>query len=343
MVGLAFGVFVLVVCLHWLFARQKGAMDGRSSSVLKILLFFLQSAVTLTGSHSFLQFFNFDVFSGSECLSPRSAVEKLLLPYAGPALCMLSLVLVLAIHKGVGRLPVFGVYSWRDYARSSIGLLILNYNVVTGTSLRYLRYETYPLNGVEVRRLAASAAVDCDSAEYGQYLPVVGLMIGLYVVMFPLTLLALLVYSRPFESERPGVIINFLKLPYKARFYWWEVFSILRRAILVTLVVQGRGDTETASLTLACLIFLSLNQAVMPFLEPGRDVVSSTSSFWSWARNASPNQLENLCLALLSCLPSLLSCTAGSAFAEVFAVLLLIAPMTMLLLFNFFCVMIDKT
>ena len=112
--------------------------------------------------------------------------------------------------------------------------------------------------------------MNCDSDPYRHRLPLVYLILVLWVLMFPVALFAFLLRLKRSKRLREELTIRrwgFLYATYQPRFYWFEIFVLVRRAVISCAAVLLLRDATGRSsvLTIALVAFLVLHFTLHPY------------------------------------------------------------------------------
>ncbi len=119
-------------------------------------------------------------------------------------------------------------------------LLILIYPSVSRTILQMLYCKKLDDGDAF---LMADLSIDCNSTEYGLFLSVACIFFFVYVLGIPAFILYTLRRYRNNSAWRP--CISFVFANYEDRFWWYEVYDLIRRLMLVGMILFIVPDSAT--------------------------------------------------------------------------------------------------
>jgi len=108
----------------------------------------------------------------------------------------------------------------------------------------------------------AAPEIECHTGAWNTYIGFAVLAIIVYAIGIPLVIVSVLIWGRQKQwLDAPEFILKYgaLVLPYRERFYWWEVVNCLRKFILVLIIVFGaEADRRFIQIALCVLVMLIL-------------------------------------------------------------------------------------
>jgi hypothetical protein len=152
------------------------------------------------------------------------------------------------------------------YIRSSVALFILSYNSIVDACFRYLDcLEIEPGESY----VSSMPAVSCQSSEYRNMWPLVLTLLIVVVGLLPLLIVLFLYRKRQRLQEdqfkrRFGNLYEFF-LP---SYFFWEIFLLARRVILIVIMVQlQRDDALYSTASVINIIFALFQLYFNPFVK----------------------------------------------------------------------------
>lgn len=294
------GYVVLFLVLSWIFVIVLHFMSQVTTGQMKVLFFFVQTAVIMlssadSGFMRWLEFFNFEPHDSTSpiCFAPLSPSQKIALSALVP--------FILALELAVNTLVALALHVYRNrntaersrfdpdpFIRTFCAIYILSYTQVSRTMFRYM-------NCVDIggyRLVYAEPGIDCTTSTYKNWLVVVILVVVIYVLLSPLVLFGVLIKFRSSITDKTfarrwGVLFD----PYKAEYYWWEVPALFRRSVFTAfdVILWNYDIAKHLTFVLLLVIFYAAHLIAKPF------------------RLKSENKLESISLFVLVCLSLILT------------------------------------
>jgi len=127
------------------------------------------------------------------------------------------------------------------------------------------------------RMLVIDYKIDCDSRYYRNYLALIVASLILYPFGIPVMFLLMLYFKRndhPWDDN-----LSFLYKSYKPRYWWFEVYELVRKLLLTGLIIFVANGTAT-QLSIACILCIlsiCIHFRLSPYEEKFDDLLQSFS------------------------------------------------------------------
>jgi hypothetical protein len=211
------GLGALLFFASWAYTLFLHLTDKQVGDI-GVFLYYVQTAVQIIGSDiSWLTVFAFFSLnlneaasgggsSGSGCLTPVQPLVRVVLEPCGVLLMFAQLALIMLFHWLLEKNPAayavlrclnLRVFSVDNFIQTGCALLLFSFTTVGTTVVKF--FHCVDVDGERV--LYAVPSVNCDSAEYRQYLPLAIMWMLLFVVAAPLVLTAHLIRNRGIIRE----------------------------------------------------------------------------------------------------------------------------------------------
>ncbi|TFJ84058.1 hypothetical protein NSK_004532 [Nannochloropsis salina CCMP1776] len=123
------------------------------------------------------------------------------------------------------------------------------------------------------RYLVSDFTIDCRSRYYLRYMPLIVLALTVYPVGIPVMFFLLLKYRRnvhPWDEN-----LSFLYKTYRRRYWWFEIYELLRKLFLTGLIIFIAAGTATqlAIACLVCAVTMCLHLRLQPYEEQSDDTL----------------------------------------------------------------------
>jgi len=120
-------------------------------------------------------------------------------------------------------------------------------------------------------------SMDCNVAAYKHRLPIAYLILVLWIVVFPLALLAFVIRLRTRKLLSTAPVLRrwgFLYATYRPRFFWYETFVLARRTCISAIAVLLLQDasSRTSALSVSLLAFLMLQVSLHPYAHRSSNI-----------------------------------------------------------------------
>jgi hypothetical protein len=294
-------VWIFVVILHWVTQFATG--------VMKIFFFFTQTAlfmlVPVPSSLTWVRLFNFfpAEASGATCFAPLNPYQKMLFEAYTPFI-FIGVLLGTAVAELILRrvLARFGPFVWRKYARTLLSLVILSYTQVGTVVAEYVSCTTvgqYSLGFFHPE-------VNCNESAYHANRDTLIPLMLMHLVVFPAAMLWQLCHNQsPItaaqeqfgdDAEDPmgnrarqkGMQLISIWGPvfecYRAPCYWWEVFALVRRGLLIAIGINIPYNSNDfyapwkyTAFVLFLLCLIAAHVIFRPFLIPWHNTLEAIS------------------------------------------------------------------
>eukprot|EP00808_Paulinella_micropora_P028650 g7488.t1 len=247
----------------------------------KIVLYFVSTVHLMVNesvpSLSWFSVLNFspDVKGSTLCIAPLNPIQKMASRVIAPFILWGALFITWLICNPLFRCKRTGCcFIWMrgfNFARTAGMLSIFTYTAVMLPALQYTNCRQYG----PVRLVESYPSIDCDSPEYKAFLPIVYAIL-IPVLFYPVMLGLVLYRYRQVLHEHPALSV-FVE-HYKKHRYYWEVYAILRRTILVAVTVAfSERIFFSQALIVIAVIFLQIQVVWRPFKHPVDNRVESVS------------------------------------------------------------------
>eukprot|EP00808_Paulinella_micropora_P018221 g87.t1 len=248
----------------------------------KIVLYFVSTVHLMVNesvpSLSWFSVLNFspDVKGSTLCIAPLNPIQKMASRVIAPFILWGALFITWLICNPLFRCKRTGCcFIWMrgfNFARTAGMLSIFTYTAVMLPALQYTNCRQYG----PVRLVESYPSIDCDSPEYKAFLPIVYAIL-IPVLFYPVMLGLVLYRYRQVLHEHPHSGRVFVE-HYKKHRYYWEVYAILRRTILVAVTVAfSERIFFSQALIVIAVIFLQIQVVWRPFKHPVDNRVESVS------------------------------------------------------------------
>ena len=160
-------------------------------------------------------------------------------------------------------------------------LLFLSYTMVNNVTMSVFKCQVLD-EGLAV--LAADPSVVCGTPEHARAVGVGVASVALLTIGVPLQAFAFMWLNRDdLLSERMRVRFGFFFQNYRPEVYWYECFSLLRKAAVVATVVllQDKVGLQVFTVSLVALVFLTMHAYHKPYHQPLLNVLESLALFVS--------------------------------------------------------------
>ena len=160
-------------------------------------------------------------------------------------------------------------------------LLFLSYTMVNNVTMSVFKCQELD-EGLAV--LAADPSVVCGTPAHASAVGVGVASIVLLTIGVPLQAFIFMWLNRNnLQSERMKVRFGFFFQNYRPEVYWYECFSLVRKAAIVATVVllQDNVGLQVFTVSLVALIFLSMHTYHKPYHQPLLNVLESLALFVS--------------------------------------------------------------
>lgn len=207
-------------------------------------------------------------------------------------------------------------FHWRPFGRTFFALYLFTFNALCQACFSFFYCVEVPMPSGTVRVVQPFPAVSCDSDSYKTALPFVIILSVLEMLVAPAVLFAILyssVRSGRFKEPHFESLFGILYRVYKEPFYFWQIFALTRRTVLVAAVVflaKLRG-TRFALLSALNLVFLLLQVRFAPFVSKMENLFEVVSlvllcgiSFIMPSLDDPPTVRQQLLLFFLSFVPA---------------------------------------
>jgi hypothetical protein len=288
------GYLVLFVAVSWIYVVLFHNVSQVDTADTKIFLYYVQmilvfftSTVNWLGWLSIFQF-NFSEGTQAICLAPLTPMEKLISGIVAPLICFAELFLFIFFHGLHHTIREFyrhfhdqnyskKAWNYNPFIRSTCGLLLFSYNSIVDATLKY--FNCTSVNGTAV--VASQPSIVCSSNDYKNYLPLFTILLAGVVCGFPI-LLGVLMYIRRHSLYKGGSMISrygLLYATYKPTRWWYEVFVLVRRVLLlfITVLMTGQREQLYAYCTFMNLLVLLVHLCLWPFLDEADNLMEAAS------------------------------------------------------------------
>ena len=160
-------------------------------------------------------------------------------------------------------------------------LLFLSYTMVNNVTMSVFKCQVLD-EGLAV--LASDPSVVCGTPEHARAVGVGVASVVLLTIGVPLQAFAFMWLNRDdLHSERMRVRFGFFFQNYRPEVYWYECFSLVRKAAVVATVVllQDKVGLQVFTVSLVALVFLSMHAYHKPYHQPLLNILESLALFVS--------------------------------------------------------------
>lgn len=263
------GMVLLLVLLSWSYVLAAHKLSQQSAGLMAIYIYFVQTALLMVGASSsvsstgWLRVFGMgpqDVTGpGFPCLGPITAFGRVRLALAMPLIFLTEWLLTLLIHWALSitlRCPGRFVFSWPEYCRSLLSLLLFSYTSLTATSLGFLDCVDYG----SARVVGLTPSINCRTDEYASLFPVAAFVLGCCATM-PIALAVFLVRRRAdIRVHNSAALFHSWAILFESytssTFYYHVVILLRRSAYVLCTTIHSLRDRALAFclLTLLCTL-----------------------------------------------------------------------------------------
>lgn len=209
---------VLVACVAVSLGLVLFLLRTSSSSAgfLDVFLYFVQSAMLIVGPLSnwlsWLSFVNFSPHSSPRCITPLTPHQQVLLSVTMPLILLSELVVVAVVHallsamcrllrslqcgcgpasirrRAASMLESGGSFEVQSYISAVFAILLFSYTEVATACIQFI----HCISVADDRVVFAMPAIQCSGTDYTLLRLLVFLMLGVYILGFPLATVAFL-------------------------------------------------------------------------------------------------------------------------------------------------------